>query len=179
MTNLTRRNFIIGSLGVASMLGLTACGGNSETQTLDINLEDYADMPAGELWIILADGSMDKYENDTAGWAYGAEYFWEKIKDDEIYYSDRYEGATFITHCKVKGTIRDGIFENGLELTCDRGFLESQGLEGGTVFTVEVDGDTVSEQGIRVGDWVIVASQNIDMTFQYLEAPTLVLKVEE
>lgn len=177
--NLTRRNFVLGSLGVASMFGLAACGGNTESQALEINLEDYKDMPQGELWIILADGSVDKYENDTGGWAYGAEYFWEEIKDDEIYYSDRYEGATFITHCKVKATMRDGIFENGLELTCDRGYLESQGLEGSTVFTVEVDGDTVSEQGIRVGDWVIAASQNVDLTFQYLEAPTSVLKVEE
>ena len=161
------------------MFGLAACGGNTESQALEINLEDYKDMPKGELWIILADGTVDKYENHTDGWVYGAEYFWEKIEEDEIYYSDRYEGATFITHCKVKATMRDGIFENGLELACDEGFLEAQGLEGGTVFTVEVDGDTVSEQGIRVGDWVIVASQNLDMTFQYLEAPTLVMKVEE
>lgn len=28
MTNLTRRNFLLGSLGFASILGLSACGGN-------------------------------------------------------------------------------------------------------------------------------------------------------
>ena len=30
--NLTRRNFVLGSLGVASMFGLAACGGNSSTE---------------------------------------------------------------------------------------------------------------------------------------------------
>ena len=31
MTNLTRRNFILGSLGFAGALGLSACGGNPST----------------------------------------------------------------------------------------------------------------------------------------------------
>lgn len=29
--NLTRRNFLLGSLGITGALGLTACGGNSST----------------------------------------------------------------------------------------------------------------------------------------------------
>lgn len=52
MTNLTRRNFLLGSLGIVSVIligGLVGCGNNEEAQTLSINLEDYADMPAGEL----------------------------------------------------------------------------------------------------------------------------------
>lgn len=47
MTNLTRRNFIIGSLGVASTLGLAACGGNSnsdadtsDSQTQELSQEE-------------------------------------------------------------------------------------------------------------------------------------------
>lgn len=40
MTNLTRRNFILGSLGVASMFGLAACGGNAEPESQELSQED-------------------------------------------------------------------------------------------------------------------------------------------
>ena len=35
MTNLTRRNFILGSLGVASVLGIAGCGNTSINQGSD------------------------------------------------------------------------------------------------------------------------------------------------
>ena len=40
MGNLTRRNFVLGSLGVASMFGLAACGGNATTESQELSQEE-------------------------------------------------------------------------------------------------------------------------------------------
>lgn len=46
MASLTRRNFLLGTLGVASVLGLTACGGtstadgNAESESQELSQED-------------------------------------------------------------------------------------------------------------------------------------------
>ena len=40
MGNLTRRNFVLGSLGVASMFGLAACGGNATTESRELSQEE-------------------------------------------------------------------------------------------------------------------------------------------
>lgn len=40
MGNLTRRSFLLGSLGVASMFGLAACGGNATTESQEPSREE-------------------------------------------------------------------------------------------------------------------------------------------
>lgn len=188
MTNLTRRNFLLGSLGIVSVFligGLVGCGNNKEAQTLSINLEDYADMPAGELWVVLEDGTVDKFENHTEGYADGVDYFLNAVGDDEVYYTERYEGATYIVHCQVKSTKSDwqtrsgDTFETALELTADEGYLAANGMVPATALTVETDGSTINGQGIKSGDSVIVASTNFDFRYDNLYAPTEVMKVEE
>lgn len=188
MTNLTRRNFLLGSLGIVSVFligGLVGCGNNEEAQTLSINLEDYADMPAGELWVVLEDGTVDKFENHTEGYAYEVDYFLNAVGDDEVYYTERYEGATCIVHCQVKSTKSDwqtrsgDTFETALELTADEGYLAANGMAPATALTVETDGSTINEQGIKSGDSVIVASTNFDFRYDNLYAPTEIMKVED
>ena len=163
----------------------------SESDALaGINLEDYTAMPAGEIWVILKDGTVDKFENsseDNSGkrYAYGVDYFLEAINDDEAYYTDRFEGATYIIHAQVNATKSDWLtrsgdtFETAIELTTDEGYLASRGMEAITALTVEVDDDEISEQKIMSGDSIIVASQNLDFHFDNLYAPTKVLKTEK
>ena len=184
MGNLTRRNFLLGTLGVASVLGLAGCGDNSANQAPTVSLEDYADMPAGEIWVVLEDGNVDKFENSTDGYAYGVDYFLDAVSDDEAYYTERYEGATYVVHCQVKSTKSDwqtrsgDTFETALELTTDEGYLAANGMEPATALTAEVDGDVISEQEIKSGDSVIVASTDFDFRYDNLYAPTEVMKVE-
>lgn len=164
-------------------VGLASCGGDGQNTSPSINLEDYADMPAGEIWVILKDGTVDKFENSTDGWAYGVEYFLDSIDRDETYYTERYEGATYVVHCQVKATKNDwqtrsgDTFETAIELTSDEGYLQTNGMEPSTCLTVEADGDSVSEQGIRSGDSVIAASSNFDFRYDNLYAPTEIIKV--
>lgn len=166
-------------------IGLVGCGGITASQAPAINLEDYAEMPAGEMWVVLEDGTVDKYENSTEGFAYGVEHFLDTVDDDEAYYTERYEGATFIAHCQVKSTKSDwqtrsgDTFETALELTTDEGYLAANGMEPATALTAEVDSEVVSEQEIKSGDSVIVASTSFDVRYDNLYAPTEILKVEE
>lgn len=166
-------------------IGLVGCGGITASQAPAINLEDYAEMPAGEMWVVLEDGTVDKYENSTEGFAYGVEHFLDAVDDDEAYYTERYEGATFIAHCQVKLTKSDwqtrsgDTFETALELTTDEGYLAANGMEPATALTAEVDSEVVSEQEIKSGDSVIVASTSFDFRYDNLYAPTEILKVEE
>lgn len=163
-------------------IGLIGCGGTAESQAPTVNLEDYADMPAGEIWVVLEDGTVDKFENSTEGYAYGVDYFLDAIDDDEAYYTDRYEGATYIVHCQVKSTKSDwqtrsgDTFETALELTTDEGYLAASGMEPATALTAEVDGDVISEQEIKSGDAIIVASTDYDFRYDNLYAPTEVMK---
>lgn len=164
-------------------IGLVGCGGIAESQAPTVNLEDYADMPAGEIWVVLEDGAVDKFENSTEGYAYGVDYFLDAIEDDEAYYTDRYKGATYIVHCQVKSTKSDwqtrsgDTFETALELTTDEGYLATSGMEPATALTAEVDGDVISEQEIKSGDAIIVASTDYDFRYDNLYAPTEVMKV--
>ncbi len=186
MSNLTRRGFLLGSLGVIGILGMGGCGkDNAASDALsNLNLDDYKDMPAGEIWVVLKDGTVDKFENSTEGYAYGLDYFLDAVGDDEAYYTDIYEGATYIVHCQVKSTKSDwqtrsgDTFETALELTTDEGYLAANGMEPATALTVEVDNDTISEQEIKSGDSVIVASADFDFRYDNLYAPTKVMKVE-
>ena len=141
-------------------------------------------MPAGEIWVVLKDGTVDKFENDSGRWAYGLDYFKERVADDEAYYTDRYKDALYIVHCQVNSTKKDWLtssgdtFETAIELTTDEGYLEANGMEPATALTVEVDGDSIKEQGIKSGDSIIVASESFDFHFDNLYAPTEILKVE-
>lgn len=164
-------------------VGLTGCGGGGQNAKLSINLEDYTDMPAGEIWVILEDGTVDKFENSTDGWAYGIDYFLDAIDKDETYYTERYEGATYVVHCQVKATKSDWLtrsgdtFETAIELTSDEGYLQANGMEPSTCLTAEADADSVSGQSIRSGDSIIVASSNFDFRYDNLYAPTEIIKV--
>ena len=166
-------------------IGLVGCGSNTANQTPAVSLESYADMPAGEIWVVLEDGTVDKFENSTEGYAYGVDYFLDAIDDDEAYYTDRYEGATYVVHCQVKSTKSDwqtrsgDTFETALELTTDEGYLAANGIEPATALTAEVGSDVVGEQDIKSGDSVIVASTGYDFRYDNLYAPTEVMKVEE
>lgn len=111
--------------------GLIGCSGSAVDAAPAADPEDYIDMPAGEIWVVLEDGTVDKFENHTDGWAYGIEYFLDAIEDDEAYYTERYEGATYVVHCQVKSTKNDwqtrsgDTFETAIELTCDEGYLQA------------------------------------------------------
>ena len=177
----------IATLFAAALLsiGLIGCGGIAESQAPAVNLEDYANMPAGEIWVVLGDGTVDKFENSTEGDAYGLDYFLDAVDDDEAYYTDRYEGATYIVHCQVASTKSDWLtragrtFETAVELTSDKGYLAAKGMKPAIALTAEVDGDVISEQGIKSGDSVIVSSSDYDFRYDNLYAPTEIMKVEE
>lgn len=166
-------------------ISLVGCGENATNTAPAINPEDYVDMPAGEIWVVLKDGTVDKFENHTDSWAYGVDYFLDAIDNDEVYYTERYEGATYVVHCQVKSTksnwqTRSGDkFETAIELTSDEGYLQANGMEPSTALTVEIDGKVISEQGIQSGDSVIVASPNFDFRYDNLYSPTEVIKVEQ
>ena len=169
-------------------VGLVGCGGNAvdaTDQAPQLNLEDYADIPAGEVWVVLEDGTVDKFQNGSGGMAYGVDYFLKKIANDEAYYEERYEGATYVVHCQVKSTKKDYLtrsgdrFDTALELTSDRGYLKANGKEPATCLIAEVDGDSIKEQEIKSDDSVIVASQKFDFRFDNLYAPTEVLKAKK
>lgn len=164
--------------------GLVGCSGNTTSAAPAITPEDYVDMPAGEIWVVLKDGTVDKFENHTDNWAYGVDYFLDAIDNDESYYTERYEGATYVVHCQVKSTksawlTRSGDkFETAIQLTSDKGYLRANGMEPSTALTAEVDKEVISEQEIKSGDSVIVASSNFDFHYDNLYAPTEVIKVE-
>ena len=86
-------------------------------------------MSAGEIWAVLEDGTVDKFENSSEGYRYGADCFLDAADDDEAYYTDRYEGAIYIVHCQVASTKSDWLtrsgdtFKTALELTADEGRL--------------------------------------------------------
>lgn len=142
-------------------------------------------MPAGEIWVVLEDSTVDKFENSTEDYAYRVDYFLAAVDDDEAYYTDRYEGATYIVHCQVKSTKSDwqtrsgNTFETALEPTTDEGYLATNGIEPATALTAEVDGEVINEQGVKSGDSVIVASTDYDFRYDNLYAPTEIMKVEE
>lgn len=163
--------------------GLVGCSGSITNAAPAINPEDYVDMPAGEIWVVLKDGTVDKFENHTS-WLYGVDYFLDAVGNDEAYYTERYKGATYVVHCQVKSTksawlTRSGDkFETAIELTSDKGYLRANGMEPSTALTAEVDKEVISEQEIKSGDSVIVASSNFDFRYDNLYAPTEVIKVE-
>lgn len=164
---------------------LVGCSGNATNAAPAINPEDYVDMPASEIWVVLKDGTVDKFENHTDNYAYGVEYFLDAIDKDEAYYAERYEGATYVVHCQVKSTKSDwqtrsgDKFETAIELTSDEGYLQANGMEPSTALTAEVDEKAISEQGIKSGDSVIVVSSDFDFRYDNLYAPTEVIKVEQ
>ena len=51
-------------------------------------------------------------------------------------------------------------------------------MEPATALTAEVDSEVVSEQEIKSGDSVIVASTDFDFRYDNLYAPTEILKEE-
>lgn len=55
----------------------------------------------------------------------------------------------------------------------------ANGMDPETSLTAEVDGGVISEQGIKSGDSVIVASSNYGFHYDNLYAPTEVMKVKE
>lgn len=77
--NLTRRNFLLGSLGITCALGLTACGGNSSTG-------DNAESESQEL----SQEEMLEQAEDFDGDA-----FYDMRKENEAKTKQEYDGKVF------------------------------------------------------------------------------------
>ena len=85
--NLTRRNFVLGSLGMASMFGLAACGGNSSTG-------DNAESESQEL----SQEEMLEQAEDFDGDA-----FYDMRKESEAKTKQEYDGKVF----RVSGYVEE------------------------------------------------------------------------
>ena len=55
--------------GALMAIGLVSCSGGSSSAAPSVNLEEYASMSAGEIWVVLDDGTVDKFENSSEGYA--------------------------------------------------------------------------------------------------------------
>lgn len=183
----SRRTFVAGCLSMGAFC-LIGCGKTSEpakqgTEDDPIVLDEFEEMPAGEIWVKLPDGTIDKFENGQGGHAYGVEYFLEEFSSDEARYSRRYEGAVYVAHLQVKSikenwlTRSGDTFETALELTGDRGYLKKNGYTPATDLTVEADWDDVDSQSIAPDDSIIVASKRFDYRFDNLYAPVTLKKL--
>ena len=171
-----------------SVLSLAGCGNTeAEDNVVTIDINDYSQMLAGEIWVVMPDGRVDKYENNsernTHRYTYGIEYFLDAFSSRKSYYTERYKGATYVTRCQVKSIKRnyrlenDDQFETAILLTDDLGEAEKDGLWPKTVLTVEAEWDVIDSQDIQKKDSLVVASKRFDCKYDILYAPVELIKV--
>lgn len=154
-----------------------------DQDAITINLSDFTDMPPGEIWVMMADGKVDKYENNSEGYVYGIEFFLNVYAFRPSHYSERYEGAAYVTRCQVKSIKRNyrtksgETFESAINLTDDLGEADKNGTVPSTVLTVEADWNDIESQKIQQKDSIVVVSKRFDYKYSNLYAPAKIMKV--